>query len=303
MRDDAEFREDRVSARAYDRSADDLGNIVNLGHVNFHIPDQSVATLFYIEGLGLTRDPYMMSGVDNMWVNVGDSQFHLPTGAPTQAPVTTTGLIVPDLEALLARLTKIRPRLLNTQFDFARADNHVEITCPWGNHLRCHQPHAQSYGPFRLNLAYAQFAIERGRAKAIARFYDEIFKAATTLQTSEDGFAVHVGAGDHQWLIFKESDTPPPPCLEHHVQIYLAQFSAPYECLLQHGLITQESGPHQYRFDKIIDLDTGALLFQLDHEVRSMKHPMYGRALINRNPALSIRSFQAGQENFNWRDS
>jgi hypothetical protein len=71
VRDDAECREDGVSTRAYDRSADDLGNIVNLGHVNFHIPDQSVATLFYIEGLGLTRDPYMMSGVDNMWVNVG----------------------------------------------------------------------------------------------------------------------------------------------------------------------------------------------------------------------------------------
>ena len=75
----------------------------------------------------------------------------------------------------------------------------------------------------------------------------------------------------------------------------------PYEGLKLRGLISEESGPHQYRFNKIIDLDTGANVFQLDHEVRSMKHPMYGRALINRNPNLSIRTFQSGQENFNWR--
>ena len=31
-------------------------------------------------GLGLTRDPYLMTSVTNMWVNVGRSQFHLPTG-------------------------------------------------------------------------------------------------------------------------------------------------------------------------------------------------------------------------------
>ena len=31
-------------------------------------------------GLGLTRDPYLMTGVGNMWINVGRSQFHLPTG-------------------------------------------------------------------------------------------------------------------------------------------------------------------------------------------------------------------------------
>ena len=65
--------------QTFDRAADDLGNIVSLEHVNVCVPDQSLATSFYISALGLTRDTYMMTGVDNMWANIGASQFHLPS--------------------------------------------------------------------------------------------------------------------------------------------------------------------------------------------------------------------------------
>ena len=41
----------------YDRGAEDLGNIVALEHVNLQVGDQALATLFYVSGLGLTRDP------------------------------------------------------------------------------------------------------------------------------------------------------------------------------------------------------------------------------------------------------
>jgi hypothetical protein len=57
----------------YDRSAEDLGNIVALEHVNVTVPDQQLATLFYVTGLGLTRDPYLMTGTKNMWVNPSSS--------------------------------------------------------------------------------------------------------------------------------------------------------------------------------------------------------------------------------------
>ena len=63
----------------FDRTVEDLGNIVELGHVNVTVPDQTKATAFYLMGLGLTRDPYLMAGLENMWVNVGRGQFHLPT--------------------------------------------------------------------------------------------------------------------------------------------------------------------------------------------------------------------------------
>ena len=84
--------------RRFDRAAEDLGNIVNLGHLNLTVPDQLTATTFYITGLGLTRDPYMNTGTNNMWANVGRSQFHLPTG-PAQVIRGVTGLVVPGIAA------------------------------------------------------------------------------------------------------------------------------------------------------------------------------------------------------------
>ena len=56
-----------MAEAAYDRTSEDLGNIVEIGHVNTTIPDQRLSTLFYITGLGLTRDPYLNTSVTNMW--------------------------------------------------------------------------------------------------------------------------------------------------------------------------------------------------------------------------------------------
>ncbi|MGH8741758.1 MAG: hypothetical protein ACREUN_12650, partial [Burkholderiales bacterium] len=66
----------------FDRAAESTGNIVLLEHVNVTQPDQRLATLYYVVGLGGTRDPYIMVGVDNMWVNFGRTQVHLPTKGP-----------------------------------------------------------------------------------------------------------------------------------------------------------------------------------------------------------------------------
>ena len=77
----------------FDRAAEDLGNSIHFEHVNVTIPDQRLATLFYIAGLGLTRDPYLMVSDTNMWVNVGRSQFHLPDGAP-QVLRGHTGIVI-----------------------------------------------------------------------------------------------------------------------------------------------------------------------------------------------------------------
>src|SRR5262252_4487587 len=95
--------------------SEDVGNIVSLEHVNTRIPDQSLATLFYIVGLGFTRDPYMNVGLTNMWINIGEQQFHLPTGQP-QVLRGHTGLVVPDLQALSERLSSISSELGQTKF-------------------------------------------------------------------------------------------------------------------------------------------------------------------------------------------
>ena len=41
--------------RVFDRSAEDIGNILLLEHVNVKIPDQVVATNFYVTALEIGR--------------------------------------------------------------------------------------------------------------------------------------------------------------------------------------------------------------------------------------------------------
>jgi len=129
-------------AKHYDRAAEDLGNIVMLEHVNLQIPDQAKGTLFYITGLGLTRDPYMNTGLANMWINVGKSQFHLPTGDPWVLR-GAIGLVTPDRQALLKRLDGVKKQLAGTKFAVKENNDYVAVTCPWGNHFNMHSPDRQ----------------------------------------------------------------------------------------------------------------------------------------------------------------
>ena len=118
-----------------DYADEDIGNIISLEHVNVQIPDQSRATLFYVVGLGLTRDPYLNVGLNNMWVNVGEQQFHLPTRNP-QIIEGHVGIVVPDLDALEARLKAVAEGLKDSKFSFSRSAEAIAVTCPWGNRYR-----------------------------------------------------------------------------------------------------------------------------------------------------------------------
>ena len=121
-------------SKQYDRSAEDLGNIVGLEHVNLQVENQVQTTLFYISGLGLTRDPYLMTSVDNMWVNVGRSQFHLITGKP-QRLRGKIGLVIPDREALLRRLEQHAQAARGNQVCFRRARRSRRGDLPVGQHV------------------------------------------------------------------------------------------------------------------------------------------------------------------------
>jgi len=276
----------------FDRSAEDVGNLVLLEHVNVTQPDQRLATLFYVAGLGGTRDPFIMVGVDNMWVNFGRTQLHLPTREP-QVLRGTIGVVVPDLAALKARLDRVAPHLDGTRFSFKQFDSHIDATCPWGNRFRCHAP-ASEFGATELALAYVEFDVPRGTSEGIARFYRNVLKAPAT---SAQGRA-RVSAGRAQELRFAESGAPLPAYDGHHLAVYIADFSGPYEWLRSRGLITMETGEHEWRFQKIVDPESGKPLFEIEHEVRSLRHPLYARPLVNRNPAISNTAYAPGQESF-----
>jgi len=284
--------------RTFDRTAEDLGNIVALEHVNVTVPDQEKATLFYINGLGLTRDPYMMTGPANMWVNVGRQQFHLPTSKP-QVLRGHVGVVVSDYEALPKRLVGVRQALAGTRFECHERDGYVEASCPWGNRIRCYASNPR-FGPMSLGIPYVEFDVPPGSAGGIARFYSQIMGAqAAPLEDAQGRFAC-VTVGNCQNLFFRETDRPIPPYDQHHLQVYINDFSGPYRRLKEKGLIMQESDQHQYRFQDIVDPDGGKVLFTIEHEVRSMKHPLYLRPLVNRNPSQSIMHYAPGADAQNW---
>ncbi len=283
---------------AYDRAAEDIGNIIALEHVNVRIADQQVATAFYVSGLGLTRDPYLMTGTDNMWINIGRSQFHLPTGEP-QVLRGCVGIVVPEREALLRRLASARPQLAGTAFSFREHNAFVEVTSPWGNRIRCHAPEAR-FGGITLGLPYVEFEVPSGTADGIARFYRQILEAPAQVAEDEQGRHARVAVGIGQDVVYREADTRLPPYDGHHIQIYIADFSGPHRRLAQLGLITEESDQHQYRFEEIVDPDSRKPLFTIEHEVRSFRHPLYNRPLVNRNPAQTNRSYTPGHDAWRW---
>lgn len=284
----------------YDRAVEDLGNIVMLEHVNVTAPDQRLATIFYVMGLGLTRDPYLMTGVTNMWVNVGRSQFHLPSGKP-QVLRGVTGLVIPGKAALLARLETVKDLLSGTAFSYRDAGAHVEATCPWGNRIRIHEP-AEAFGGMRLGMPYVELEVPLGTADGIRRFYVEILATAAGVGEQGGDKLAWASVGPGQRLVFRETAAAAnaPAFDGHHIAVYLADFSGPYRRLLERGLVSEESDQHQYRFEDITDLGSGKVLFKLEHEVRSMRHPLYAREHVNRNPAQSNRVFAPGHETATW---
>ncbi len=282
----------------FDRAAEDLGNSIHLEHVNVQVPDQHLAALFYVSGLGLTRDPYLMVSDDNMWVNVGRSQFHLPSGEP-QVLRGHTGLVIPGRKALLDRLAKITKKLDGTKFSFRENNDYVEATCPWGNRVRCYEPDAARFGRITLGIPYVEFEVPPGTAKGICGFYPQVMAMPAVLKNG-DATVASVTMGKNQHLLFRETDRPQPEYDGHHVQMYITNFSGPYSKLSDRGLIYSEDNQYQYRFRDIVDPATGKHLFTIEHEVRSATHPMYLRPLINRNPTQTNRTFASGHDQWLW---
>jgi len=278
----------------FDRAAEDLGNSIHLEHVNVQVPDQRLATLFYVAGLGLTRDPYLMVSDGNMWVNVGRSQFHLPSGAP-QVVRGHTGLIIAGRAALLDRLASVANKLKGTSFAFSEHNDYVEAICPWGNRLRCHEPDAARFGRITLGIPYVEFEVPPGTAKGICAFYPEFLGIPAALANG-DGTVARVQVGKDQHLQFRETDRAPPAYDGHHVQIYITNFSGPYRKLAARNLVSREDNQYQYRFQDIVDPADGRPLFTVEHEVRSATHPMYLRPLTNRNPDQTNRTYAPGHE-------
>jgi hypothetical protein len=257
--------------------AADIGSLVFLEHVNLRVPDHGPATAFFIEGLGLTRDPYRMVGTRNMWVNVGLQQFHLPLGDPAPWP-GEIGLVVPDLEEAERSLRRVAPTLHGSAFRMEREDGTLLAVSPWGHRIRVLPRGA---GRLPQALAYVEFWVPPGTARGIGVFYEQVLDSPVA---PRGGDLVEVTAGPGQVLRFQERPDAGVVPNTSHVAVYLARYRRIYADLERRGLLMQPDRDEQFRFCDIVDPGTGRRLYRFEHEVRSLHHPSYRRPLVNRVP-------------------
>ena len=206
----------------------------------------------------------------------------------------TTGLVMPDRAALLKRLNRVKKALEGTKFQFRESNDSVETVCPWGNRITVHEPDPTTSAAF--SSACPMSASTCGRAPPAHRpLLSRRGGGAGRGEENGAGPEAKVQVGENH-LYFRKTDTRDPDYDGHHVQIYLTNFSRPYRKLLELGLITIEDDDFQYRFRDIIDLDSKEVLFTVEHETRSATNPMYGRPLINRNPAATNIDYKPGHD-------
>jgi hypothetical protein len=275
-------------------ASEDVGNIVMLEHVNTCVPDQMIATTFYLVGMGFTRDPYLNVGLNNMWVNVGEQQFHLPN-RPAQRIPGHTGIVVPSLEELQGRLEMVKDALKDTAFAYTVNADHVSVTTPWGNELRCYAPHPR-FGDVYIGIPYVEVLTRRGTAEGIARFYQQVMQAPATLIEDGGDAVAHVPIGTYQWLNFRETDGEISEYDGHHIAVYIANFSGPFDWLEQRSLIKEGVRNHQFRMQEIVDPESGEHLKTFEHEVRGLFHPMYRREMVNRNASQNMAAYSRGHD-------
>lgn len=270
-----------------------MSNIVFVEHLNLTQPDPALATLFHVVGLGFTRDPYLMVGLDNMWINVGATQFHLPTrpGAGQRLRGETT-VVVPDPDWVRESLARIAAPLAGTAFACAADGDALRVTCPWGNRLRLVAPDPARWGATRLGIVEVAFDVPRGHADGIARFYAEVLRAPATCA----GGVAEVPVEGGQRLRFVETDAPLPRYDGHHLQIYLAEPGPVHAELRRRGGLSRDEGPADFRFVTIVDPQSGAALYEVEHEVRGIGHPLYRRPLVNRNPLQRQAGYRPGED-------
>jgi hypothetical protein len=266
----------------------EVGGMLHLDHINFQIPEHDLATVFFINGLGLTRDPFRRADETNMGVNVGQQQFHLPRRGATPPFPGVVGLVVPELAAIGARLKRLERlgKFTDTPFAAAFEEDTAEITSPFGFRLRLHAAGTVAFLQ-PLGMKYVEIFIPPGTAGAIANFYREIFRAITGVETIDGAPTAIINAGPFQTLRFIESEHENHDTHNFHVSFHVTHYNEVRERIADSGALVGEGRGQVFFFNRIFDPETGVTVFPLENEVRSIYHPDFMRPLVNRWPIVN----------------
>lgn len=274
LEEEARRLADVVQTAAREDTSLEVRGVVWLEHVNIVTGSRALAEVFYLEGLGLTRDPTRDPTSSVMWVNVGSrQQFHLQDPTKEDAAQTVDGCIglaLPDLPALVGRLRDVSPRLSEpevpgSRFAFAELGGVVVVDCPWGNRFYVYSCAAEAAtlslprpskrartvmeaahehldsGMAVRNEAGIRFVNWRCTdAGRVGRFYEDMF--GCVVWRAADGARAAVCVGPSVHLVF--SNAPAERGVEAaqrargvHVCVYISEFQRAHDRLRERGLI------------------------------------------------------------------
>jgi len=267
----------------------EVGGILHLEHVNFTVPGQDLITAFFINGLGLTRDPYKRVDETNFGVNVGQQQFHLPSGGETAPFPGCVHLVSPDRDMIVMRLRRLEQmgRFEGTPFDLEEAPDALDIVTPYGPRLRIVPP-GDAY-PKLLGIHRVDLPIPPGSAEGCAAFYREMHGAPALVRAVDARTAAVVTMGPYQQVVFYE-DQPDSFDFDYrsfHIAFYITHFNAIGARLEAAGAVKGKLGTKMFFTTKVFDPGNGETLFRLENEVRSVSHPDFMRQLVNRWPLVT----------------
>ena len=265
----------------------EVGGILHLEHFNFEMQDHELATLFFMNGLGLTRDPYKRTDETNMGVNIGLQQFHLPRrGNPTPPFYGEIGLIVPDLAAAHVRLERVQKlgHFDGTQYEMMEvSDDQLLVQSPWGVCMRLWRPGVL---PFQrpLGLVYVDIPVAPGTAEKLSAFYVNLLAAPFQMEDLDGETSAVVSAGPYQQLRFRERELEDYNLYAFHVAYYISNYNRVRDTAIGAGVLLGEGKGQVCFIEGPFDPETGELLLAFQQEWRSVYHPDFMRPLVNRWP-------------------
>ena len=263
----------------------EIGGIAHLEHVNFTVADYDLASVFFIAGLGFTRDPFTRTDETNMAINVGQQQYHLPRRSVGTPPMHgVIGIITPELDAVKRRFDDLAREGVfdGTPYSYTVSQDGHEIMSPFGVRMRLH-PRGNLPFPRVLGLPYVEIPVPMGSAVGIGRFYERVMQASVAHEDS--GRAVRVTMGPYQWTRFIETDgLSDYDNGTFHIAYYVSHYNAVFDTINDRGDLLGGGDDQVFFFKNIFDPDTGKKVFGLENEVRSFYHPDFMRPLINRWP-------------------
>lgn len=268
----------------------EVGGILHLEHFNFEMLEHDMATIFFMNGLGLTRDPFRRADENNMGVNIGLQQFHLPRrGRATPPFYGEIGLVVPDIKVIKARLNRLKNigRFDGSQFEMLSAGRgYLQVRSPWGVCLRLL---AAGKIPFQrpLGLVYVDIPVAPGKAEPIAGFYRSVMNAPATVRKMNGEVTAVVTMGPFQEVRFRERELDDHNLYDFHIAYYISNYNQIRDQAIAADCLQGDGMEQLFFFAGPFDPESGEVILQFVQEARSIYHPDYMRPLVNRWPITS----------------